>query len=144
MLYEKGPLFVSGRVGPLLYVGPMKDGGDDDHIAWIDERDLGTFVDSRYGRGAERIEIDLVRFLAREEFGELHRRERFREDGARIGPDLKVPLDTAALVLEIFEAAHQAALRVLARHDADLPLRFVHLDEVVDLMLEAGCDPPVS
>lgn len=91
---------------------------------------------------ALRVEIGLVRFLAEEGLGELHRRERYRDDGARIGPDLKVPLETAALVLEIFAAAHQAALRAMARHDPGQPLRFVHLDEVLELMLNAGFDPP--
>ena len=114
----------------------------DDPNAWVDERYLGRFIRTRYGREAEPIEIALVRFLAREGFGELHRRERYRDDGARIGPDLKVPLDTAALVIEIFAAAHQAALRVLARDEAALPLRFVQLDEVLAVLLEAGCDPP--
>jgi len=113
-----------------------------DAPAWIDERDLGAFIDSRYGRGAQRVEIALVKFLANEGFGVLHRRERYREDGARIGPDLKVPLDTAALVLEIFAAAHHAALRVLARNEVGLPLRFVSMDEVLELMLAAGCEPP--
>jgi hypothetical protein len=110
--------------------------------AWIDERDLGAFVESRYGRGAERVEIALVRYLAEEGFGELHRRERFRQDGTRIGPDLKVPLETAALVLEIFAACHSAALRAMARHDAGHQLRFVQIDDVLGLMLDAGCDPP--
>lgn len=111
--------------------------------AWIDERDLGAFIDSRYGRGAQRFEISLVKFLADEGFGVLHRQERYRGDGTRIGPDLKVPLDTAALVLEIFGAAHHAALRVLARDEVGLPLRFVSMDEVLDLLLSAGCEPPL-
>lgn len=114
----------------------------DEPTAWIDERDLGAYVGSRYGRGAERVEIALVRFLAEEGLGELHRRERYRDDGVRIGPDLKVPLETAALVLEIFAASHHAAIRVMARHDAGQPLRFVQIDDVLDLMLDAGCDPP--
>ena len=113
-------------------------------MAWIDERDLGAFIRSRYGRDAERAEIALVRLLAHEGLGELHRRERFREDGARIGPELKVPLETAALVLEIFSAAHHAALRAMARQDAGQPLRFVQMDEVLELMLSAGCEPPLS
>ena len=110
--------------------------------AWIDERDLGAFVGSRYGRGAERVEIALVRYLAAEGIGELHRRERFRADGARLGPDLKVPLETAVLVLEIFAAAHSAALRAIARHDGGHPFRFVQMEDVLGLMLDAGCDPP--
>ncbi|WP_353952213.1 hypothetical protein V6K52_01855 [Knoellia sp. S7-12] len=123
----------------------MSDAVDnDDPIAWVDERHLGSLVGARYGADAERFEISLVRFLAKEGFGELHRRERFRADGARIGPDLKVPLDTAALVLEIFEAARTAVLRVLARDEADLPLRYVQLEEVLSLLLEAGCEPPGS
>lgn len=116
----------------------------EDAKAWVDERHLGRFIRTRYGRDAETVEIRLVRFLAREGFGALYRRDRYRDDGARLGPDLKVPLETAALVVEIFAAAHLAALRVLASDDAGMPLRHVQLDEVLDLLLEAGCEPPTA
>jgi hypothetical protein len=114
----------------------------DGPTAWIDERRLGRYIGALYGRQAQSLEISLVRLLASEGIGELYRRERYREDGARIGPELKVPLETAALVLEVFAAAHQAALRVMALHDRGDPLRFVRMDDLLGLMLEAGCDPP--
>ena len=116
--------------------------GADGPTAWIDERRLGRFVGRRYGRDAEHLEITLVRFLAAEGLGELFRRERFREDGAKIGPELKVPLETAVLVLEALAAARQAALRTLALHDNGQSHRFVRMDDVLDLLLEAGCEPP--
>lgn len=117
--------------------------GGREPTAWVDERDLGTFVGARYGPGAERLEIALVRFLAEEGIGELHRRERYR-DGKRIGPDLKDPLYTAAIVMEVFEAARLASLRALARADLGLPLQHVELEGTLALLLEAGCDPPRS
>lgn len=107
--------------------------------AWIDERDLGAYIGKKYGAGAERLGIDLVRLLHRTGLGDLHRRERFNDQGKRIGPDLKVPLETAALVMEVFAAAHIAGLRALARFDAGLP--FKHVDvELIDLPVAAGCD----
>jgi len=53
-------------------------------------------------------------------------------------------VETAMLVADIFDAAHTAALRVLARRRAGLrsPEGDDRLLQVLDLMLSAGCEAP--
>ena len=112
--------------------------------AWIDARDLGAHVDRVYGRGAQRMVLLIVQMLNSKGLSRLERTDRYRPDGTLIGPDIKLPLETAALVLEMMAAARVAALRTLVERTSGAPLRHVAMDELLDLMLDAGCDPPGS
>lgn len=113
--------------------------------AWIDERDLGTFLKARHGRTAALFAAWIVKDLVRAGIPMTrYRRERYRSDGTSIGPDLRISLESALLVADIFDAAHTAGLRVLALRRAGLrpPEDDDRLLEVLDLMLSAGCDAP--
>ena len=113
--------------------------------AWIDERDLGKFLKGRYGSTAGLFSAWVVYDLVRAGIPfERYRRERYRADGTRIGPDLRMSLESALLVADIFDAAYAAALRVLARRRAGLgsPEDDKRLIEVLEPMLSAGCDAP--
>lgn len=116
--------------------------------AWIDERALGKFLIERYGSTAGLFSVWVISSLVSAGVPvEQYRRERYRADGKRIGPDLRISLDSAMLVADIFDAAHTAALRVLARRRAGLrsPQDDNRLIVILDLMLSAGCDaPPVG
>lgn len=85
-----------------------------------------------------------MRDLSRGKHARRFRRERYRADSARIGPELKVPLETARLLMDVLEAAYVAALRVVARHRAGLPAASSEdrLVEVLEVLLQAGCEPP--
>lgn len=119
--------------------------------AWIDQRALSKFLIERYGATAGLFSAWVIRDLVSAGIPvERYRRERYRADGKRIGPDLRMSLETAMLVADIFAAAHTAALRVLARRraglsspqDDDRLLEVLEVLEVLDLLLSAGCETP--
>ncbi len=112
--------------------------------AWVDERRLGDYLQRRYGGHAGLLAVYVLRDLLKGKHARRYRCERYRADGARIGPELKVPLETALLMLDIFEAAHLASLRVIATRHAALAQRSSgqRLEDALEMLLAAGCEPP--
>ena len=120
----------------------------DDGMAWVDERMLGRYIEKKYGRRAEGVQVHLLRYLIEHghEGLELHRHERFNAAGERIGPDLKMPLQSAVLFLDLVDAAARAIAKLLdERSDGIEPKPTTsRMMAVLDLMLEAGCEAPAS